>query len=1708
MANGAQSADAFLGSDNPAPSADAFLGPDPATAAPPPTQTLKGFGQAAGTVVPNSLIDIAGMPVDAVGNMFNLEQAAVGTAKGVFAGAAMPADEAPSPDGRAGITKGGLYHYRDGSGQEIYSKNPAPEGSHPVYLQNSVDLPQVQSTDELPGSSGQIRGMVRNLAGSNLVDIKERTALNRYTAAIGEGAVTGAIGGAAAIPGKVGTGALAVYDAANAGSEGMNTARYLLGGGAPTAAGTVARGVMAGATGGAVQEGAQGAGYDSGTGAALGFLAGAVAGARGPRRAAFTAPERGALVEPSTSEKLLDTPDVAHEGSGAEVAAAQPAKAPTPARASTDTTDMSLSPAERALERERQAALRDREEGQTQQFIPEMIPLNAATREGETAKRDAADRTNPPPAPQDGFMADLNAKTQPHPTEPAQRKLGPVSVAAAPDATDPNSVHIQRFAAEEPGKGSGNVAMNQLTALADQHGVNLTLDAKPEAGEKPIPQEKLDQFYQNHGFVPDEAGGGAMIRRNSAAEPGYEVQEGEPEAPPQLGSNDHPMRNGQPYTMISGELAGRPPAENAQRNQALGQMLRQSGYRAEPTMGAYQGTPERSWAVQAPSEVQRAKLENVGRVFGQEAVMHVDADRNATMKNLGGDQQAHLIGKMRPVDAEEAQASAGWTRDADGNHYTVKPDEQTNAAPESKNGMGAAPEKTPPKSLFGEPAKNGSMNAEPTAAGQADRVNTFRRVGLTEVRNSAINGDHEAAGTEFQTSKVKGNPAADRLAGVIDSEHQALRGHAEDAIGMTGGSKGMSQPELYSRGTKLAAPINDLHEHLDKTMNDAYEAAKIRAKGVPFQMNAFRTALGNEHEFESTMEGSQLLRGVKAAAKKFGFTGESDVFKPATVEQAERMRQYLNDAWTPRTNKLIGMLKGQLDQDVMRSAGQDLFEKGRNVRTLMSKILEEPDGVSKLLHTKEANKLGINKQVPTEDVPSYVTKLPFDQFRQYVSVLKQAAQAGVKSLRDSAVKAHDEVRAQFANEYHAAGDNQKGQWNQKGANKYLKDNEMAMRYVFSPEEMQHFVDNDNAGRWLSMDRSYPGAEAQKQSITNKLATIGAKHATEGAIAAGTLAGHIPGAIAGAAVGKLAGAGMERLAAKGAEKLITNLDTWKPEDTGATGVLPKGATIPGQRGAVGDLGKQSTAGSKNKQKGGSVGGQPKTTLPPEIEQNLTDQERRQLRADTTKRMIDAFHSLPDTHEYAAAALAGEAKKGWYRDSAKAIANVFGPDAPRFAATLAAMSPQTSVQSNFHNAIRTFINWDKAGRPQDPAKIKDIMQDSVQRQEGGTGVLHSWVPNTIRALTHPDPEKLPVPNLDPGKGDMLSFRHFSKTATGDKVMLDPSYYGSGVPGAEAKRIAAGAPKVTAAYASDHPDSQVERDVRQGATEYQVRVPRSKMYDLSQDPENIKGAVAAKDIRDGGAGVYNHSDAENMLKKKGYDGYYIPNGAGIMKGQARFFKPVEGVRAGSGATPSDLQPSMPGLQLSGPKVNSFMHNLTGNVNEVTNDAWMSMFSKIDPRTLGGKGSKVGPGKRPTYLASNAKARQAASMLTHLTGEKWTPAEVQETVWSFAKTAFEHAARTGRQVPDVVKNGEITDDLIRSTPDFHTLFGSDEHRGFIADSRYAENAQRLAGGQKQSANPTNSGKKSAAAKKALRPHLERASERLGETLQERRASGDEAPF
>lgn len=132
----------------------------------------------------------------------------------------------------------------------------------------------------------------------------------------------------------------------------------------------------------------------------------------------------------------------------------------------------------------------------------------------------------------------------------------------------------------------------------------------------------------------------------------------------------------------------------------------------------------------------------------------------------------------------------------------------------------------------------------------------------------------------------------------------------------------------------------------------------------------------------------------------------------------------------------------------------------------------------------------------------------------------------------------------------------------------------------------------------------------------------------------------------------------------------------------------------------------------------------------------------------ERVEQLLRTLPAAENFAAAAKMGAPKVGWYDASARAIHDIFGADSPRFAALLAATSPQTSVEMNLLNSINIWKNWTLAGRPTDPQQIMAIMGDSVVGEKGKDSVLGAWVNNSIRALASPDPLKVTLsgPKVD--------------------------------------------------------------------------------------------------------------------------------------------------------------------------------------------------------------------------------------------------------------------------------------------------------------------------------------------------------------------------
>lgn len=339
--------------------------------------------------------------------------------------------------------------------------------------------------------------------------------------------------------------------------------------------------------------------------------------------------------------------------------------------------------------------------------------------------------------------------------------------------------------------------------------------------------------------------------------------------------------------------------------------------------------------------------------------------------------------------------------------------------------------------------------------------------------------------------------------------------------------------------------------------------------------------------------------------------------------------------------------------------------------------------------------------------------------------------------------------------------------------------------------------------------------------------------------------------------------------------------------------------------------------------------------------LTPEEQARVKKRSAETLMDIFTNLPDAEEMAAVAYSGRAKKGWYERSSQALIEVFGiEDAPRFAALLAALSPQTSVESNTVNALSTWVSWDRAGRPTDRAAIIDVLANSVQGGKGLGSVLNSWIDNTVRALAAPNPMQ--------------------------------------------------------------------------------------------------------------------------------------------------------------------------LDLSGPKVNSFFLNLVGVLDEVTNDTWMANYALMsqtifwarrDPKT------KIGV-KSPGYLAMNALVRRAAEIATERTGQQWTAAEIQETVWSWTKALTEKTFGSAREATDILEMGGLTEQDIANQPDFALLFVSGFYRKFLIDAGYGKEIEALERSERAARPSTGEGSVTSPEGSGFDPerfaeHLANAASRIDTRVDRRKSKG-----
>lgn len=415
---------------------------------------------------------------------------------------------------------------------------------------------------------------------------------------------------------------------------------------------------------------------------------------------------------------------------------------------------------------------------------------------------------------------------------------------------------------------------------------------------------------------------------------------------------------------------------------------------------------------------------------------------------------------------------------------------------------------------------------------QARRAQVLQRVGLSDARKSAIEGDPTAASTDYQTSLL--DSTAGRYAKAkIEEERGALAEHGQQIVRETGGTLGMDAQTLEARGHTILSPLEDFRKWFTDQTNGLYKVARERAGGQPLALDRFNEVLGTDSKFANT-DTIELRRGLQARMKELKMLNKDGNVLPATVEQAENLRQYVNEEWSPKSNGRIRELKNAIDEDVTSAAGEDTFKKARALHQMKQAIFADPKGLSSILDSE-----GINRKVPVEKIADTITALPNAQFAHIVETLKHVP----PELAPQAQAALAEIKAHMANRVLDAGAGRVGQWGARDVTAYLNKSAVKMRLVFAPEELAKIGDLNEAGHILAKPQGYPGATVQAHNLLQRgaLAALPKGGAMVGGTVGALFGAPGTGALVGDAVGSsVAGKLGDAAALKATQKRWTKL----------------------------------------------------------------------------------------------------------------------------------------------------------------------------------------------------------------------------------------------------------------------------------------------------------------------------------------------------------------------------------------------------------------------------------------------------------------------------------------------------------------------------------------------------------------------------------------
>lgn len=425
------------------------------------------------------------------------------------------------------------------------------------------------------------------------------------------------------------------------------------------------------------------------------------------------------------------------------------------------------------------------------------------------------------------------------------------------------------------------------------------------------------------------------------------------------------------------------------------------------------------------------------------------------------------------------------------------------------------------------PRENPSMpETAPTPANVQANIDALKKVGIENIRNSAVEMNPKEASSQYITSKASQEPYGAGMTAQINHEKGALENHFGNIEQTAGGDVvRYGTPEQVQDQIKTGQTIKQAlqagHDNWVQQGHDLYTQADAATGGKPVNLPTLNDYLGNSSNFVYEAENG-LKNGVQGYLSRAKLLNPDGSVAPMSVQDAEGVRQYINSKFNPDTKMVSKDMKSAIDNDVFSQVGGPTYQAARAHWAQGIQTYENPKAMGDLLGDQ-----GVNQKIPDENVLPKIAGLPQSQFDHVVGTLRNDGQVG----------AVNQIQTSLVNQIKRAGQSAVNEpWNSIAAAKTAANlsGKLASAFADKPELLQKINDGIAAGNIVHIPTKYPGAAVQTQLLQNKFSENALQKTATGA---GSVVGGTMGSIfgpGGTAAGGAAGAMLgEHLGAKGA-----------------------------------------------------------------------------------------------------------------------------------------------------------------------------------------------------------------------------------------------------------------------------------------------------------------------------------------------------------------------------------------------------------------------------------------------------------------------------------------------------------------------------------------------------------------------------------------------